>query len=121
MISENRSKELAARAIALVAVAFSPLILTPTHTQVVGAALFGTVTDQSGPVIPSTQISIKNITGEDPADPAGLYTVPNLLPGSYEITATARENPICAAVDLVVPNLSVRRLNGRTSEETLSD
>jgi hypothetical protein len=118
MISENRSKELAAGVIALVAVAFSPLILTPTHTQVVGATLFGTVTDQSGPVMPNTQISIKNITGEDAA---GFYTVPNLLPGSYEITATARENPICAEVGLVVPNLSVRRLNGRTSEETLSD
>jgi Carboxypeptidase regulatory-like domain/TonB-dependent Receptor Plug Domain/TonB dependent receptor len=63
------------------------------YPQVVGATLSGTVTDQSDAVIPSAQVSTKNIaTGVTRAvltDPAGFYTAPNLLPGSYEITATA--------------------------------
>src|SRR6202521_1876669 len=63
------------------------------YPQVAGGTLSGTVTDQSGAVIPTTQISIKNtatgITRTVTTDPAGLYTAPNLLPGTYEITATA--------------------------------
>jgi hypothetical protein len=79
----------------LVFVAFVVMLLTPLriYSQVVGATLSGTVTDQSGAVIPSTQISIKNtatgFTRTVTTDPAGFYTAPNLLPGSYEITATA--------------------------------
>jgi hypothetical protein len=63
------------------------------YPQVVGATLSGTVTDQSGAVIPSAQISIRNTatgtTRSVTADAAGFYAAPNLLPGTYEITATA--------------------------------
>jgi hypothetical protein len=63
------------------------------YPQVVGATLSGTVTDQSGAVIPSGKISIKNVaTGATRAvttDAAGFYSTPNLLPGAYEVTATA--------------------------------
>src|SRR6202521_4181985 len=93
MISKIRRKKIAASLITFVAIAFSPLILIPVYAQVVGATLAGTVTDQSGAVISNTQISIKNIaTGLTRAvttDPAGFYTAPNLLPGTYQITATA--------------------------------
>jgi outer membrane receptor protein involved in Fe transport len=92
MIAEIRSKTIAATLVASLGLAFSPCILVPGYAQVVGATLSGTVTDQSGAVIPNTQISIKNIaTGVARAvmaDPAGFYTAPNLLPGTYEITAT---------------------------------
>src|ERR1700681_397657 len=76
-------------------VSFGIILLVSRHiyAQVVGATLSGTVTDQSGAVIPSTQISIKNIntgvTRTVTTDAAGFYTAPNLLPGSYEITTTA--------------------------------
>jgi Carboxypeptidase regulatory-like domain/TonB-dependent Receptor Plug Domain len=93
MISKIWSKKIAASVIAIVAFAFGSLALVPVYAQVVGATLFGTVTDQSGAVIPNTQISIKNIaTGLARAvatDPAGFYAAPNLLPGNYELTATA--------------------------------
>jgi hypothetical protein len=63
------------------------------YPQVVGGTLAGTVSDQSGAVIPATQISVKNIatgvTRTVTTDTAGFYTAPNLLPGTYEITATA--------------------------------
>jgi hypothetical protein len=77
---------------------FAVLVLTAlcpvrTRAQVVGATLSGTVTDQSGAVIPNTEISIKNVatgvTRMVTADAAGFYVAPNLSPGSYEITATA--------------------------------
>jgi hypothetical protein len=79
----------------LLFVVFEIVLLVPAriYSQVVGATLSGTATDQSGAVIPGTQISIKNIsTGVTRAvttDPAGFYTAPNLLSGAYEVTATA--------------------------------
>ncbi len=56
-------------------------------------SLTGTVFDPSGAVIPSTSITVtadatnatfKTVSGAD-----GIYTVPNLAPGSYSISATA--------------------------------
>jgi hypothetical protein len=76
-------------------VTFVMILVVPVriYPQVVGATLAGTVTDQSGAVIPSTQISIKNlatgVTRIVATDAAGFYTAPNLLSGTYEITATA--------------------------------
>ena len=83
------------RGVFRVFVTFGIILLSsvPIYPQVVGATLSGTVTDQSGAVIPGTQISIKNVaTGlarTGTTDAAGFYTAPNLLPGTYEITATA--------------------------------
>jgi Carboxypeptidase regulatory-like domain/TonB dependent receptor/TonB-dependent Receptor Plug Domain len=83
------------RSVFLVFVTFVviPLVCGPIYPQVVGGTLSGTVTDQSGAVIPNTEISIKNVatgvTRTVTTDPAGFYTAPNLLPGTYEITATA--------------------------------
>jgi hypothetical protein len=80
----------------LVFVTFEVILLVPgrIYPQVVGATLTGTVTDQSGAVIPNAQVSIKNVsTGvmrNITSDTAGFYTAPNLLPGNYEITVSAR-------------------------------
>src|SRR3984893_5246472 len=92
MVTETPKK---IRGVFRVFVTFGVILLSsvPIYPQVVGATLSGTVTDQSGAVIPSTQISIKNVatglTRAGTTDAAGFYTVPNLLPGTYEITATA--------------------------------
>src|SRR6202158_1354752 len=67
------------------------------HTQVaaqaVGATLTGTVTDQSGGVVPKADIAILNIaTGESrnvSTNADGIYSAPNLLPGTYSVTTTA--------------------------------
>ena len=71
----------------------SLLCANRAQAQVAGAGLSGTVTDPSGALIPNAQISIKNTaTGVARAvttDTAGFYTAPNLLPGTYEITASA--------------------------------
>lgn len=69
------------------------LISTPARSQVTGATLSGTVVDASGGAIADAQISILNTaTGTvrtSATDSAGFYSVPNLLPGPYEISVTA--------------------------------
>jgi outer membrane receptor protein involved in Fe transport len=68
-------------------------LASPTYGQVAGATLSGTATDSSGAMVPGAQIVIKNVaTGiitPVTADSAGFYSAPNLLPGSYELTASA--------------------------------
>jgi hypothetical protein len=124
MISEIRPKKIAATFVAFVVVAFSSLILIPVYAQVVGATLSGTMTDQSGSVIPNTEISIKNIatgvTRTVTTDPAGFYTAPNLLPGSYEITATASgfSTQVQTGVTLTVGAQQVLNLTMRVGKVT---
>src|SRR5579872_1127878 len=64
-----------------------------THAQVAGATLTGTVKDPSGGSIPNAQIAITDVatavTRTVSSGGAGLYTAPNLLPGTYEIRVTA--------------------------------
>src|ERR1700722_2862903 len=64
------------------------------YSQVTGATLAGTVTDASGAIISGAQISVKNnatgVTREVTSDSSGLYTVPNLIPGDYEVRVSAQ-------------------------------
>ena len=64
------------------------------YSQVTGATLAGTVTDPSGAAIPGAQISVKNnATGlmrEVTSDSSGFYTVPNIIPGDYEVKVSAK-------------------------------
>jgi Carboxypeptidase regulatory-like domain/TonB dependent receptor-like, beta-barrel/TonB-dependent Receptor Plug Domain len=64
------------------------------YAQISGATLSGTVTDQSGAVVPQATITIKNvatgITRSNTTSAAGYYSAPNLLPGIYEIKAEAQ-------------------------------
>jgi hypothetical protein len=63
------------------------------HAQVAGATLTGTVKDSSGAVIPNAQVAITDVatgvTHTVSPGSSGLYTAPNLLPGTYEIRVTA--------------------------------
>ena len=69
------------------------LISTPVYSQIVGGTLSGTVTDSSGAAIPNATIAIKNeatgVTTNATSNAQGLYSAPNLLPGTYEVTVTA--------------------------------
>jgi hypothetical protein len=77
----------AALGIAILAFAY------PLLGQVAGGTIQGTVTDSSGRVITEAKVSIKNlatglVTAAENND-QGLYTVPNLVPGSYDVSCAA--------------------------------
>jgi hypothetical protein len=64
-----------------------PLLLTPCAGQT--SSLTGTVTDTSGGVVPSVKVQLVNrLTGEQFAavsGAAGVYTIPLLKPGRYDL------------------------------------
>ena len=71
----------------------SGVLLVPSAAQVVGARLSGTITDSTGAVMANAKASVTNtatgITRDATTDAAGFYSVPNLLPGNYSVTALA--------------------------------
>src|SRR5260221_4487977 len=72
---------------------FSLMAGVVAHAQVTGATLSGTVTDPSGGVVSGATVSTRNtatgVTREAISDSAGLFTIPNLVPGDYEVKVTA--------------------------------
>jgi hypothetical protein len=77
----------------LIALVFCMTATVQIRAQVVGATILGTITDRSGAVVPKASMLIRNlangVTRTVTTDPAGFYTAPNLLPGAYEVTASA--------------------------------
>src|SRR5256885_12900456 len=63
------------------------------RAQVAGATVSGTVTDKSGRVIQSADVTFTNVaTSVDrvvTTNDEGLYTAPNLAPGSYRLKFAA--------------------------------
>ena len=80
-------------ALMMLGVLMSALIPIRANAQVTGGTLTGTVTDSTGLVIPGAQVSIKNVatglTRDVTADAAGFYTAPNLIAGTYDVSAIA--------------------------------
>src|SRR6202051_4638082 len=76
-----------------VVMAISLLGAGQAYAQVSGATLSGTVKDPSGAGIPNAQVTVTDMaTGvahSITTDSAGIYSAPNLLPASYEVSVTA--------------------------------
>src|SRR5579859_1946767 len=80
-------------AVALICLSLAALGARPLHAQVAGATLSGLVSNDSDTPVAEATVSIRNVlTGfirVSTTDKDGQYTAPNLLPGLYEITASA--------------------------------
>jgi hypothetical protein len=76
--------------------------------QVAGGTISGSVRDTSGSAIPRAQVAVKNsqmaVLRSVDADNNGIYTAPNLVPGTYEISASKKgfETVVRAGVTLAV-------------------
>ena len=80
--------------ISLMAVLLSLALTSPAlRAQVLYGSIVGTVTDQSGAVVPNAQIKASNpATGEvreATADAEGRYTIGNVVAGTYDIQISA--------------------------------
>ena len=75
-------------------VAILCLVLSSPGRAQVTATLSGTVEDQSGGVIPGSQVTLTNEATHDSrveqTNGAGLYAFPSLVPGTYDIRASAK-------------------------------
>lgn len=75
-------------------VLFTGVWASPARAQVSGATLSGLVTDAQGGPVPGASLSIKNtstgVIREVASNSDGFYSAPNLLPGSYEVTVSAK-------------------------------
>ena len=80
--------------VVLLAALFAFALPPRLSAQVVGATVSGTVVDSSGAKVPGADITITNIgTGIATATTTksdGVFVVPNLQPGNYDVSATAK-------------------------------
>ncbi|MGH9355271.1 MAG: carboxypeptidase regulatory-like domain-containing protein, partial [Terriglobia bacterium] len=98
--------------------------------QIVGATITGTVTDPSGAVTPGVKIIVTNVatgvTRNAVTNGVGFYTAPNLIPGNYQITATAtgfktqvRKDIVLTVGQELVLNLAMQ-VGGVTQQVTVT-
>ena len=77
---------------ALLLAALSVSIVGPAAAQLTSGTIQGTVTDQTGAVLPGVDVTVQNVnTGLSRTlvtSEVGRYEAPNLQVGSYEVTAT---------------------------------
>jgi hypothetical protein len=96
---------------------FSFFLSVPLRAQVAVATLSGTITDSSGAVVPNATVSVKLVatggSAETRTDSAGRYTVPNLVPGEYEVSVAA------AGFGTNVARVTITSAAGQTMNVTL--
>jgi hypothetical protein len=73
-------------------VLLAAVVCRPAYSQTLYGSIVGTVLDQSGASVPNVSITVTNTgtnqTIETKTDEGGRFSVPNLLPGTYDLKAT---------------------------------
>ena len=89
----GKSKKFTTSFAILLTLFFSLMAGGVAHAQVTGATVSGTVSDPSGGVVANAAVSAVNsataASRDVTSDSAGLYTIPNLVAGVYEIRVSA--------------------------------
>ena len=83
--------------------------------QVLYGSIVGTLTDETGAVVPKAVVTVKNtstgLSREAKTDNAGYYSIPNLPEGTYELSVNAGGFKPYTQKGLSVPINSVTRAN----------
>ncbi len=110
---------------ALVFLALSPLAGPLANAQVTGGTISGLVKDSTGGGVPGASVAVRNTGTGDvrtvTTNASGFYVAPSLLPGSYEVAATASGFGKVAQTDVTLTVGAQRELDftltvGATSE-----
>ena len=113
------------RQLILIALMICMIDAVQVRPQVVGGAILGTIADRSGAVVPQASILIRNwangITRTVTTDPAGFYAAPNLLPGTYEVTASAAGFAASGTTDITLTVGNQRVLNFTLNVEQVAE
>ena len=83
------------------------LITAAAFAQVETGEIAGTVTDESGAVVPNAPVTIKNVATNvqrtTQTSPTGSFVVPGLAPGTYQVTVSAANfKPFNSNVEVTV-------------------
>ena len=85
------------------------------EAQVLYGSVVGTVTDQTGAVVPKASLAITNVntgqTREATTDDAGYYSIPNVLEGTYDLSVKMTGFRPYLEKGVVVSINTVRRVN----------
>jgi hypothetical protein len=91
--ARNASKSIGAGFVSVLSFALIFFIAVSMHAQVAGGTFSGRVTDASSAVIANAQVAARNaatgVTATTTTNSSGVYTLPNLLPATYEISVSA--------------------------------
>jgi hypothetical protein len=83
----------AARVTAILCLLLTLAVPWTIDAQVAGGSITGTVTGESGAAMPDAHVSIKDVSSGSArtatTNTSGLYSVPDLSPGKYEMTVSA--------------------------------
>ena len=94
MIHERLKSAVSFQTCLLLTILLGMFFTVQAGAQVSGATLSGLVTDASGAAIANAKVSIENVaTGEvreASTNGEGFYSAPNLLPGSYQVSASGQ-------------------------------
>jgi hypothetical protein len=124
-MTRSNSRSIILGLIFTAALIFGLILSTPAYSQVVGGTLSGTITDASGGAIPNATVSIKNmatgVTTNVTTNAQGIYNAPNLLPGSYQATASAEGFDTKSVSDIVLAVGAQQVLNFAMKVGTISE
>jgi len=80
-------------ALAAILIAVATLFTIPSLAQVESGVIGGTVTDESGAVIPGATVTVTNVASNIKratiTSATGAYSVPGLAPGNYQVSITS--------------------------------